>query len=108
MHEGVAKAFLRKEGLSLDNVVFVKGFFEDTLPELAKEGPKIAVLHFDGDLWTSAVHTFKNLLPHVVKGGYVVIHDYPQFAGVEQAVRDFFDVSKLVIRGNEEVYILKE
>lgn len=107
MTEAVVRKYLTEAGAPLDNVVFIAGFFKDSLPALAETKPRIALLHFDGDLYTSAVDVFKNLLPLVVPGGYVVIHDYPAFEGVARAVREFFDVTKLVVQGPEEVYLKK-
>jgi len=108
MDENTTISFLRSVHLSISRVQFVKGFFANTLPELARKDLKIAVLHFDGDLYSSAIDVFKNLWPSVVPGGYLVIHDYPAFAGCKKAVEEFFDVSKIVIEGPEEVYIRKD
>jgi len=107
-NEETAKAFIKKSGISLENVIFVKGFFKDSLPELAETIDKIAVLHFDGDFYTSAIDVFKALLPKMAKGGYVVIHDYPGFAGVKKAVEEMFDVSKIIIEGAGRVYFKVE
>lgn len=96
--------YLMRLGLPTENVVFVKGFFEDSMPAFSSSVRRIALLHFDGDLYGSAAPVFKHLLPLVVKGGFVVIHDYPGFPGVKKAVEEFFDVKKIVVEGEEEVY----
>lgn len=106
--EEVTRSFLQRTGIPLENVVFVKGFFKDSLPGLAETVGEIAVLHFDGDLYTSAIDVFKALLPKMAKGGYVVIHDYPHFMGTKKAVDETFDVGKIVVEGPEEVYIKVE
>lgn len=102
--EKVTRDFLTKTGMPLKNVVFIKGFFKDTMPNLAETVDKIAVLHFDGDLYTSAIDVFKNILPKMAKGGYIIIHDYPGFAGVKKAVEEIFDVSKIIVEGAGRVY----
>lgn len=58
-----------------DNVHFLEGWFEDTLPAAPIE--KIAYLRLDGDLYKSTMDTLENLYPKLVSGGYVDIDDYP-------------------------------
>ena len=104
-NEETVREFLTGLDINISGVQFVKGFFANTLPELTKQSPKIAVLHFDGDFYTSAVDVFKNLLPFVVKGGFVVIHDYPGFAGVKRACDEFFGEGKVKVLSDEIAYV---
>lgn len=101
------KSFFGKLNLSIQNVKFVEGYFESTMPLLKLKIDKIALLHFDGDLYSGCVAVLKNLLPLVVSGGYIVIHDYPRFPAVKKAVEEFFDPKDLVIKEGEIVYFKK-
>lgn len=58
-----------------DDVVFLKGWFSDTLPE-NKEIDKIALLRFDGDMYGSTMDVLNNLYDKVVSGGIIIIDDY--------------------------------
>jgi len=88
--------FLKNLGLKLDNVKFIKGFFEDTVPEWAEKVGPIALLHFDGDLYKGCRVVLKHLLPKVVEGGYFISHDYPRFPAVKKAVEEFIDPNDIL------------
>jgi hypothetical protein len=64
-----------KYGMS-DKVYIVKGWFKDTMPELAKEIGKISVLRLDGDMYESTIQVLEALYDKVVKGGFIIIDDY--------------------------------
>ena len=57
-----------------DNIHFVEGFFEDTMPKMPVK--KIAVLRCDGDMFQSTMDILVNLYPKVSKGGIVIIDDW--------------------------------
>jgi hypothetical protein len=57
-----------------DNVVFLKGWFKDTLPTAPIES--IAVLRLDGDYYESTRDALTNLYDKVSVGGYIIIDDY--------------------------------
>ncbi|KEQ25976.1 TylF/MycF family methyltransferase [Paenibacillus tyrfis] len=57
-----------------DQVRFLKGWFEDTLPTAPIE--KIAIARLDGDMYSSTMDSLMNLYPKVSVGGYVIIDDY--------------------------------
>jgi hypothetical protein len=71
--ESVKENF-RKYGLLDDQVVFLRGWFSDTLPVAPIE--KIAVLRLDGDMYSSTMDSLENLHPKVSPGGFVIIDDY--------------------------------
>lgn len=102
------KEFITKAGVSLEKVHFIKGFFNQTLGFLAKDIDKIAVLHFDADCYEAFKTVFKELMPKVAKGGYLIIHDYPGFPGVKKAVDELIGADKLVIEDFDCVYYKKE
>ncbi len=76
-------------GLLDDQVVFLKGFFKDTLPSL--QGHRFALIRLDGDMYESTLDALTNLYGGVSPGGYVVIDDYAIMGACRQAVHDFLD-----------------
>lgn len=70
------------------NVVFLKGWFKDTLPK-APVG-QLALLRLDGDLYESTMDTLTVLYDKVTEGGIVIVDDFNALSVCEQAVRDFF------------------
>ncbi|MFA5999174.1 MAG: TylF/MycF family methyltransferase [Candidatus Babeliales bacterium] len=75
-------------GLLDEQVVFLKGWFCDTLPTAPVE--KLAVMRLDGDYYGSTMEALVNLYPKLSIGGYVIIDDY-QIWCCAQAVHDFRD-----------------
>jgi O-methyltransferase len=73
-------------GLLDENVVFVPGFFQDTLPKL-EAGP-FALIRLDGDMYESTIVALSSLYPKVSLGGFAVIDDY-SLPGCRAAVEDF-------------------
>ena len=67
----------------------VKGWFDDTIPKYAAEGPRIALLRLDGDWYASTMTCLVHLFPLVVKGGLVIIDDYETWDGCTRAVHDY-------------------
>lgn len=69
-----------------DNVVFVKGFFKDTMP--TNEIDKISVLRLDGDMYESTIDVLEHLYPKLSKGGYCIIDDFGH-KGAKAATMDY-------------------
>lgn len=84
--EEVKELFERYDLLD-DRVVFLKGWFRDTLPQ-APIGD-LAVLRLDGDLYESTLDALNALYDKVQPGGFVIIDDYKALAPCEKAVEDF-------------------
>jgi hypothetical protein len=74
-------------GLLDDQVVFLKGWFRDTLPG-APTGP-LAILRMDGDMYESTMDALVNLYDRVSSGGYVIVDDYRVVEGCRKAVDEF-------------------
>jgi O-methyltransferase len=74
-------------GLLDDQVVFVKGFFSDTLPSL-QAGP-FALIRLDGDLYESTYVALEALYPKLSPGGFVIIDDFKLIPACKQAVFDY-------------------
>jgi O-methyltransferase len=83
----VVKANFNRYGLLDDQVVFVKGFFCDTLPSL-KCGP-FALIRLDGDLYESTWLALQHLHPKVSPGGFVIIDDFGVAPACRQAVFEY-------------------
>jgi hypothetical protein len=61
--------------VGLDNLVCVKGRFEDTVPTtLAATGP-VALMHIDCDIYSAVGYSYDAAKNSMVKGGYVVLDD---------------------------------
>jgi hypothetical protein len=88
--EMVASNFKNFELLQ-DNVIFVKGFFKNSMPALASLVNRIGVLRFDGDMYESAADVFYNLYDKIPVGGYIIMDDWYGFPS-SNAVLDFFQV----------------
>jgi O-methyltransferase len=64
----------RKFNLLDDNVIFLKGWFRDTLPTAPIE--KLCVLRLDGDMYEATINALDNLYPKLSIGGYCIIDDF--------------------------------
>lgn len=100
MDAGFAKDFLRQR------LVFVKGFFNETLPSY--RGGPIVFLHADADLYASYKDILVNLYERVVPGGIIVVDEYlntwehAKFPGARKAIDEFFRDKEQIIR--DEIY----
>lgn len=104
---GIERDFVR------DNVILVKGFFDESLRNY--EGEKIALLHLDVDLYRSYKVTLEYFWPRVAQGGVVLFDEYRnslnRFPGASKAIDEFFGDQASQIQYNERVnryYILKQ
>jgi O-methyltransferase len=89
--EDVAENF-RSFGLLDDRVVFIKGWFEDTLPTAPVE--KLSVLRLDGDMYGSTITALENLYPKLSPGGFCIIDDY-NLGPCRQAVHDYLEKNNI-------------
>ncbi|TFY90129.1 macrocin O-methyltransferase [Pseudomonas kairouanensis] len=76
-----------KYGLLDEQVVFLKGWFKDTLTTAPIE--KLALLRLDGDMYESTLDALSALYDKVSSGGYVIVDDYNVVPACKQAVHDF-------------------
>lgn len=77
----------KRYGLFDNNLVFVEGFFEETLPRL-DVGP-FALLRLDGDMYSSTITSLNELYPKLSPGGYIIVDDYGCVPACKQAVEDY-------------------
>ncbi len=64
----------RKYGLLDESVVFLKGWFKDTLPAAPIE--RLALIRLDGDMYSSTMDALGALYPKLSPGGFCIIDDY--------------------------------
>ena len=74
-------------GLLDDQVVFLKGFFAETLPDAPPE--QIAILRLDGDLYASTRDALLHLYPRLSSRGFCIVDDYYSFEECRRAVDEY-------------------
>ena len=84
--EQVKENFSRYDLLD-DQVVFVKGFFSETLKKL--RGNRFSLLRLDGDMYESTICALNELYPLLSPGGFIIIDDYGAVPGCKSAVEDY-------------------
>jgi len=80
------KRNFERYGLLDHQVVFLKGWFCDTLPNAPIE--KLSILRLDGDMYASTMDALKALYPKLSSGGFCIVDDY-HLDGCKQAVDDY-------------------
>jgi O-methyltransferase len=74
-------------GLLDDQVMFVEGFFEDSLPNTPIS--QLAVLRLDADLYRSTLDVLENLYPKLSAGGYAIFDDYQNLPECRRAIDEY-------------------
>jgi len=72
----------------INNIHFIKGKVEETLPFYAPK--KIALLRLDTDWYKSTKHELECLFPRLAKGGVLIVDDYGYWKGSKKAVDEYF------------------
>jgi O-methyltransferase len=78
-------------GVLDENVIFAKGFFNDTIPVLSNMVDSLAIMRLDGDIYESTVDVLYHLYEKLSVGGYVIMDDWFGFPS-KTACEDFFKV----------------
>ena len=63
------------------------GRVEETIPADAPE--RIAVCRLDTDWYASTAHELRHLYPRIAPGGVLIVDDYGEFSGAQEAVDEF-------------------
>ncbi|MCC7302168.1 MAG: class I SAM-dependent methyltransferase [Bacteroidia bacterium] len=82
------KTNLISTGYPEENLVFVKGKVEDTIPAQRPSG--ISLLRLDTDWYESTAHEMKHLYPLLAKSGILLLDDYGHWKGAREAVDEYF------------------
>jgi len=77
----------RSYGLLDGQVRFLKGWFKESLPNIAAD--KFSVIRLDGDLYESTMDAIRVLYPKLSVGGYLIVDDYLNIAACKKAVDDY-------------------
>jgi O-methyltransferase len=94
---------MQKTGFPSDNLVYVKGKVEDTLP-LNKPTAPIALLRLDTDWYESTKHELNVLYPILTHNGILIIDDYGHWEGCRKAVDEYISENKVSILLNRIDY----
>jgi O-methyltransferase len=78
-----------------EQVVFLKGLFKDTLPQLIDH--RFALIRLDGDMYESTMDALTNLYDRVSDRGFVIVDDYGALKKCRKAVHDFLDGRSLKV-----------
>lgn len=71
----VEKLQARVDELKLDNMVLVKGFFENTNDGVMAQAGQISLAHIDCDIAPAVKYSYEGVRPFMVDGGYIVFDD---------------------------------
>lgn len=82
------KGNLFKTSYPKDNLVFVQGKVEDTIPETIPD--KIAILRLDNDWFEPTYHELSYLFPRLSVNGVIIIDDYDFLRGQRESVDKYF------------------
>jgi hypothetical protein len=75
-------------GLLDDQVVFLKGWFRDTMRHVP--ATTLAIMRLDGDMYESTIDPLTHLYDRLSVGGWVILDDYYLLEPCQAAARDFF------------------
>ena len=84
-------------GLLDEQVGFLQGWFEDTLPLAPIE--QLSLIRLDADMYESTILALENLYPKLSRGGYLIVDDYGAGAACRRAVHDYRKANRI----NDEI-----
>ena len=82
-------------GYNQENINFIKGKVEETIPKYAPE--IISILRLDTDWYDSTYHELEHLFPHLSPGGVLIIDDYGWWKGARQATDEYLQKKNIKI-----------
>ena len=84
--EEIVKNNFKKYDLMDDRILFLKGWFADTLPVAPIN--KLSLLRLDGDMYGSTMDAIRPLYPKLSSGGFLIVDDY-HLKGCRLAIDDY-------------------
>ena len=77
--------------LDLDNLTFIEGRFEDTLPNALKEIGRVCLAHIDCDVYDAVVYSYEQVKSYLTEGAYLILDDplVPTCIGAFEAVEEY-------------------
>ena len=92
---GEVKRNLFSTGYPKENIIFVKGKVEETIPKKAPK--KISLLRLDTDWYESTKHELIYLYPKLFQKGVLIIDDYGHWKGSKKAVDEYFKNKSILL-----------
>jgi O-methyltransferase len=89
------RAALLSVGYPEQQIHFVEGLVEETLPAEAPE--EIALLRLDTDWYSSTKHELEQLYPRLAPGGVLILDDYGHWQGARRAVDEYFGENRITL-----------
>jgi hypothetical protein len=90
------KSNLMTAGYPAENIHFIKGKVEDTIPGSVPSG-LISLLRLDTDWYESTKHELTYLFPLLVKAGVLIMDDYGHWVGAKKAVDEYINENNITI-----------
>ena len=87
------KQNLASIGYPVNNIHYIKGKVEVTLPEQAPEA--VSLLRLDTDYYESTRHEMIHLFPRLSVGGILIVDDYLSWRGSREAVDEYLQDHKV-------------
>lgn len=81
------KSNFSRYGLLDDQVEFIKGYFNETLPKA--DITSLSVLRVDADLYESTMDVLNSLYPKLSAGGYAIFDDYLNLVDCRRAIDEY-------------------
>jgi Macrocin-O-methyltransferase (TylF) len=81
-------------GYPVENLIFVKGMVQETLPQNRPNA--VSLLRLDTDWYESTVCELQNLYPVLSNSGVLIVDDYGHLRGQRKAVDEYFAARKEV------------
>src|SRR3989338_200 len=72
-----------------ENVRFIRGFFNESLPRARASLKYLSIIRADGDMYSSTMDILFNLYGRLSIGGFVMFDDAPNIPECNQAIEDF-------------------
>ncbi|MCK9351722.1 MAG: TylF/MycF/NovP-related O-methyltransferase [Candidatus Paceibacterota bacterium] len=82
-------------GYPEENIVFVEGKVEETIPKISPS--RIAILRLDTDWYESTKHELIYFYPILSTHGVLIIDDYGHWAGAKKAVDEYFSRGQILL-----------
>ena len=82
-------------GYPQENILFVKGKVEDTIPGTIPE--RISLLRIDTDWYESTYHQLLHLFPRLSPHGVIIVDDYGYWRGAKEATDKYFGENAIKI-----------
>ena len=76
--------------LGLDNLTFIEGRFEDTVPGALAEIGRVCLAHVDCDVYAAVAYSYEQVKPYLTSGAYLIFDDplVPTCIGAFEAVEE--------------------